>query len=65
MRKICRSSPDLPANLMGYSCWLQLRDGITWDEVCPMRPADARNLLRYLDRHVTALGIRISIEKVG
>ena len=57
---IYRSSLELPRNLRGYALWLQVLDQGRWYEVCCLRPADARQVARWLDRHPLRTNLRIS-----
>jgi hypothetical protein len=57
---IYRSSRELPQNLRGYALWLQCLDAGVWSEVCCLRPADARQVARWLDRHPLRTNLRIS-----
>lgn len=56
---IYRSSRDLPRTLRGHALWLAVLDNGTWYEVCPLRPADARAVCRWLDRHPLRSNLRI------
>lgn len=61
----CLSSGDVPRTLRGYACWLQHKHGGHWFTLCPLRPNDARDVLRWLDQHPTATTVRVLIDNVG
>jgi hypothetical protein len=56
---IYRTSRELPRSLRGYAIWLQVLDQGAWYEVCSLRPADARAVLRWLDRHPLRTNLRV------
>lgn len=60
-----RTSYEAPRNFTGWSLWLQVLDDGVWYEVCPLRAADARSVLRWLDRHPRRTNLRVHGVHVG
>lgn len=54
---------ELPASLRGYAIWLQVYHASRWQAICQLSPTAARQIKRYIDRHV-GVGLRLHIEKL-